>query len=161
MANTRELRRRIKSVKNTAQITKAMQMVAATKMRRAQSQALNGRPYSSTLNFSLSNLLDKINPEEHPLLQNNGSQKTGVILLTTDKGLCGALNTNLIRATAQFISGKSTEFFTVGRKGRTYLARTGKDLETDFENPEIVSSRQARQLGKVIIDKFLAGEIGE
>src|SRR5260221_3703543 len=150
MANTRELRRRIKSVKNTAQITKAMQMVAATKMRRAQNQALSGRPYSSTLNFSLSNLLDKINPEERPLLQKHSSSKVGAILLSTNKGLCGALNTNLIRTTTSFISGKSTEFFTVGRKGRTYLARTGKNLEADFENPETVSARQARQLSKVI-----------
>jgi len=161
MANTRELRRRIKSVKNTAQITKAMQMVAATKMRRAQTQALSGRPYSYTLNISLSVLLDKINPEAHPLITHNSSPKTAVILLSTDKGLCGALNTNLIRATAQFISGKSVEFFTVGRKGRTYLTRTGKDLEADFENPETVSARQSRQLSKAVVDKFLAGEIGE
>lgn len=161
MANTRELRRRIKSVKNTAQITKAMEMVAATKMRRAQNQALAGRPYSQTLNVSLSSLLDKINPEEHRLLQKNGSAKILVILFSTDKGLAGALNTNLLRATSQFILNKSVEFLTVGKKGRSFLARANKDIEADFENPEVVTTRQARQLCKVAIDQFLAEEVSE
>ncbi len=161
MPNTRELRRRIKSVKNTAQITKAMQMVAATKMRRAQNQALSGRPYSHTLNLSLSSLLDRINLEEHKLLQKNFANKILVILLSTDKGLAGALNTNLLRATSQFINGKPVEFLTVGKKGRSFVARTGKDLGADFENHELVSSRQSRQIGKAAIDKFLAEEVGE
>lgn len=108
MANTRELRRRIKSVKNTAQITKAMQMVAATKMRRAQNQALSGRPYSETLNNSLSNLLPKVEPESHPLLTSNGVVQTGVVLLSTNKALCGALNTNLFREVQGFMSGNKT-----------------------------------------------------
>lgn len=95
MANTRELRRRIKSVKNTAQITKAMQMVAATKMRKAQTQALAGRPYNFTLSEALQRLLPSMQPEAHPLLNPTEGTKTSVIVLSTDKSLCGALNTNL------------------------------------------------------------------
>src|SRR3989339_431827 len=97
MANTRELRRRIKSIKNTAQITKAMQMVAATKMRRAQNQAISGRPYTLNLGQALIRLLPKINVESHPLLSPKDVKTAGVILLSTDKGLVGALNTNLTR----------------------------------------------------------------
>src|SRR5258708_6788444 len=162
MANTRELRRRIKSVKNTAQITKAMQMVAATKMRRAQVQALNGRPYSHSLNLSLTGLLEKIDLDRHKLLKENRASKSLVVLFSTDKGLCGALNTNLIRAAANFIKAKTeVEFVTVGKKGRNFVIRTGKDIEADFENSEVVTARMAKTLRRFIVDKFLRAEIGE
>jgi len=169
MANTRELRRRIKSVKNTAQITKAMQMVAATKMRRAQNQALNGRPYSFNLSSALERLLPLINMESHPLLSGNGSGTLGVILLSTDKSLCGALNTNLFRLilASHLTSPPSREaggnvvFYTVGKKGRNFVARSGKNLLADFENLDTVTFRQAVQLAKLVTDSFLNGEIGE
>src|SRR5581483_4210286 len=134
MANTRELRRRIRSVKNTAQITKAMQMVAATKMRKAQTQALSGRPYSSTLSVALGQISGKINPELHPLLRESAGEKTAVLVLTTDKALCGALNTNVFRAihNSSFIIHHSL-FYTVGKKGRDFCVKTGKSLEADFE----------------------------
>ena len=157
MANTRDLKRRIKSVKNTSQITKAMEMVAATKMRRAQNQALSGRPYSENLSEALARLLPKINIESHPLLLGNKSDKVGVILLSTDKGLVGALNTNLIRS----VSTLSASFYTVGKKGRVFIARTGKDLKADFENTDTISFRQAKQLAKIITEAYLSGEIGE
>src|SRR4051794_17306873 len=126
MANTRELRRRIRSVKNTAQITKAMEMVSATKMRRAQNQATSSRPYSSTLTESLAKLAGKVNPEMNKLLQENGSSKIGIILFTTDKPLCGALNTNVFRKVLEFVKsprhperseGSKYVFYTVGTKG--------------------------------------------
>src|SRR3989338_7475669 len=157
MANTRDLKRRIKSVKNTSQITKAMEMVAATKMKRAQNQALSSRPYSENLSEALARLLPKINIEFHPLLSGNKSDKTGVILLSTDKGLVGALNTNLIRS----VSTISASFYTVGKKGRVFIARTGKDLKADFENTDTISFRQAKQLAKIITEAYLTGEIGE
>src|SRR3990172_411358 len=114
MANTRELRRRIKSIRSTAQITKAMQMVAATKMRRAQSQALNGRPYGFNLGFALERLLPVVSLESHLFLRGNESKNTGVVLLTTDKSLCGALNTNLFRlVTAANLLTANTNFYTV------------------------------------------------
>lgn len=162
MANTRELRRRIKSVTNTAQITKAMQMVSATKMRRAQGQALNGRPYSLNLSFALERLLPLIDTSSHPLLTGNSSKITGVALLSTDKSMCGALNTNLFRllTTSDLLSSDSA-FYTIGMKGRNFIARTGKNLLADFENSDTVTFRQASQLAKLIIDSFMEGEIGE
>ena len=161
MANTRELRRRIKSIKNTSQITKAMQMVAATKMRRAQNQATSGRPYVENLSEALARLLPKVDVEAHPLLTGNDSKTTGVVLLSTDKGLVGALNTNLIRTLASNPGGSSVVFYTVGRKGRSFVARTGKDLKADFENLDTVTFRQAKQLSRLLMDSFKAGEIGE
>ncbi len=161
MANTRELRRRIKSIKNTSQITKAMQMVAATKMRRAQVQATNGRPYSENLIQSLARILSQTK-KRHPLLGSNNSKNIGVLILSTDKGLVGALNTNLIRLlmSPQFNSGSVT-FYTVGKKGRSFVARSGKDLKADFENNDKVTFRQAKQLAKMLMDSFKMEEISE
>lgn len=161
MANTRELRRRIKSIKNTSQITKAMQMVAATKMRRAQNQATSGRPYSENLSEALARLLPKIDPSTHPLLTGNESKAAGVVLLSTDKGLVGALNTNLMRTLASHAGYGNAVYYTVGRKGRSFVARTGKDLKADFENVDTVTFRQAKQLSRLIMDTFMSGEIGE
>lgn len=161
MANTRELRRRIKSIKNTSQITKAMQMVAATKMRRAQNQATNGRPYFENLSEALARLLPRIDLEAHPLLSGNESKITGIVLLSTDKGLVGALNTNLIRIVASHSSSGNVVYYTIGRKGRSFVARTGKDLKADFENLDTVTFRQAKQLSKLLMDAFRSGEIGE
>ncbi|MBI2040357.1 ATP synthase F1 subunit gamma [Candidatus Microgenomates bacterium] len=162
MANTRELRRRIKSIKNTSQITRAMQMVAATKMRRAQSQATSGRPYSENLYDALSKLLPSINPEAHPLLTGNDSKITGVVLLSTDRGLVGALNTNLMRIVLGLhTGGGNVNYYTVGRKGRGFVVRTGKDLKADFENLDAVTFRQARQLARLVMEAFENGEIGE
>lgn len=160
MANTRELRRRIKSVKSTAQITKAMQMVAASKMRRAQNQALKGRPYTFNLSFVLSKLLTA-EAQSHFLLSGNDSKSAGVILLSTNKGLNGALNTNLFRLiTADFLSD-DIKFYTVGKKGRNFIARLGKNLLADFENLDMISFREAVRLSKLIIDSFKQKEIGE
>lgn len=162
MANTRELRRRIKSVQSTAQITKAMQMVAATKMRRAQTQALNGRPYSFNVSSALHRLLPLIDIKLHPLLSGNDSKEVGIALLSTDKSLCGALNTNLFRLIlASHLTSGNVVFYTVGKKGRNFIARSGKNLSADFENPDTVTFRQAVQLAKLVTDSFLAGEIGE
>ncbi len=160
MANTRELRRRIKSVKSTAQITKAMQMVAATKMKRAQNQALNGRPYSFNLGYALGKLLPLVSISSHPLLRGNDSKSSGVLLLTTDKSLCGALNTNLFRLiTSSDLLSSGTNFYTVGKKGRNFIVRTGGKLIADFENSDTVIFRQAVVLSKLIMESFLKGEI--
>src|SRR6266403_3224534 len=97
MANTQDIRRRIKSIRNTAQITKAMQMVAAAKMRRAQQHALAGRPYASLMNKVLVSLQKRTYPRFHPLLHIRELKKELDLIISTDKGLCGALNTNLFR----------------------------------------------------------------
>ncbi|OGE25529.1 ATP synthase F1 subunit gamma [Candidatus Daviesbacteria bacterium RIFCSPHIGHO2_02_FULL_39_12] len=170
MANTRELRRRIRSVKNTSQITKAMQMVAATKMRKAQNQAVNGRPYSGNLLELLIRLLPEIQAESHSLLggkeiassQTPRNDVIGVVVLSTDKGLVGALNTNIFRTiSALHLPGVNVNFYTIGKKGRSFVARTGKDLQADFENSDVVTFRQAKQLARMLMDAYLNKEIGE
>ena len=123
MANLRDIRRRIKSVKNTAQITRAMQLVAAAKMKKAQDQAMSGRDYSSQLNAVLSDISSTDSEEAtHPLLEVREGDRELVLVISTDKGLCGPLNTNLakkLRAT----TSDSADFVTVGRKLRAMLEK--------------------------------------
>src|ERR1700677_743963 len=107
-ANTRDIRRRIKSIKNTAQITKAMQMVAAAKMRKAQQAALAGRPYAEMITKVLEDLKERADTITHPLLAVRPVKKELVLVITTDKGLCGALNTNLLREVSQFDAEKTS-----------------------------------------------------
>src|SRR5436305_11950715 len=102
MPSTRDIRRRIKSVKNTAQITKAMQMVAASKMRKAQQAALAGRPYANLLNKVLANVTTYAGDFMHPLLEVRPVKTRGLIVISSDKGLAGALNSNLLREAAKF-----------------------------------------------------------
>ena len=162
MPNTKELRRRIRSVRNMSQITKAMQMVAATKMRRAQNQATMGRPYTTTLHKAVMALLPKLGEKiTHPLITANTSEKAAVLLISTDKGLCGSLNTNLFKAVNKFITDhKDPHFYTIGKKGRTYVAKMGRDLIADFENSDLVTFRTATQIGKLVTKAYLNNEIG-
>lgn len=161
MANAKDLRRRIRSVKNTAQITKAMQMVSATKMRKAQNQALGGRPYSETLMTVLSRIKAEKLPTHH-LLKPGDSSKVGVLLLTSDKGLCGALNANVVRKIqSEEFKDKDLVFYTVGKKGRDFIVRSDKTLEADFENHERVHEAQARSIRNLLVTDFKAGKIGE
>src|SRR6188508_3005724 len=102
MPSTRDIRRRIKSVKNTAQITKAMQMVAASKMRRAQQSALAGRPYATLMNQVLAEVTFSVTDFSHPLMEKRAEGKRAVVLVSTDKGLCGGLNSNLMREATKF-----------------------------------------------------------
>src|ERR1044071_2966314 len=115
MASTRDLRRRIKSIRNTSQITKAMQMVAASKMRKAQQAALAGRPYAQLMNEVLGEVSANAGDFSHPLMEKREVKKRAVIVVSTDKGLCGALNSNLMREAAKFDKG-TTVYITVGRK---------------------------------------------
>src|SRR5205814_9661441 len=132
MANTKEIRRRIKSIRNTAQITKALPMVAASNMRRAQQHALAGRPYAAVMNKVFVSLQKRTDPKLHPLLQVREVKKELVVVISTDKGLAGALNTNLLREAARFEASK-TGYIVVGRKARQFLARTKRELLADFE----------------------------
>ncbi len=158
MANTREIRRRIKSVKNTAQITKAMQMVAASKMRRAQQAALAGREYSKVLNEVLVSLRDRVEEGAHPLLVERPVKRELVLIIATDKGLCGALNTNLLREVTQFDSA-ATRYVATGRKAVQYLARTKRDLLADFELRDAPAFAETKRMAKFAVEKFLAGEV--
>jgi F-type H+-transporting ATPase subunit gamma len=129
MANLLDIRRRIKSVKNTQQITKAMKMVSASKLRRAQDRVINARPFADKMNQVLSELAAQTTDDfHHPLLDKRGDERYLVVLVTADKGLCGAFNANLIKAAQAFVKenpGKQIEWMTVGRKGRDFFRRRG------------------------------------
>ncbi len=159
MPSTRDIRRRIKSVKNTAQITKAMQMVAASKMRKAQQAALAGAPYAKLMNAMLVSLRDRVDSAMHPLLSPNDSDKELVILLSTDKGLCGGLNTNLLRE-ASLLNPEKTAFVASGRKGVQFLSRMQRNLLADFALTDSPSFLQSKAMSKFCMGKFLEGEVG-
>jgi F-type H+-transporting ATPase subunit gamma len=130
MANLLDIRRRIKSVKNTQQITKAMKMVSAAKLKRAQNRVVNARPFANKMTEVLGSLAAQI-PEDfhHPLLDLRGDERYLLVLVTADKGLCGAFNTNLLKAAQVFLkenSDKKIELLTVGRKGRDFFRRRGE-----------------------------------
>ena len=160
MANLRDIRRRIKSVKNTSQITKAMQMVAATKMRRAQQAAIALRPYAERLDDMAARLYENMGPNEvsHPLLQKRkgGKGKTAVVVLTSEKGLCGPLNTNLLRDVLRN-DGPDKVYISVGRKGRQTLVRLKKNLLADFELKDSPTFSESKTISRFLIQKFEEG----
>lgn len=158
MANTRDIRRRIKSIRGTAQITKAMQMVAASKMRKAQQHALAGRPYAELMNKVLVSLQKRTNPQLHPLLEVRPLKKELVLIISTDKGLCGGLNTNLFREAADFDQTK-TVFVVSGKKARQFIARTKRELLADFELKDSPSFVESKPLSKFCLEKFLRHEV--
>ncbi len=127
MANLLDIRRRIKSVKNTQQITKAMKMVSAAKLKRAQDRVINARPFANKMSEVLSELAAQTTEEfHHPLLDARGDERYLVVLVTADKGLCGAFNANLLKATQTFLkehADKKIELVTIGRKGRDFYRR--------------------------------------
>ncbi len=162
MPNLRDIRRRIKSVKNTAQITKAMQMVAATKMRRAQQAALSLRPYSDRLDEMAANIYAGMGPGEvgHPLLQKRakgGNGKTAVVVITSEKGLCGPLNTNLLREVLK-VDDANKVYISVGKKGRQVLARLKKNLIADFELKDSPTFAETKVISRFILQKFDEGQ---
>lgn len=158
MANTQDIRRRIKSIRNTAQITKAMQMVAASKMRKAQAHALAGRPYATLMNKVLVSLQHRADHKLHPLLQVREVKKELVIVISTDKGLAGALNTNLLREAAKF-DASTTGYVVAGRKARQFLARTKRELLADFELKDSPTFVETKPIANFAIEKFLTGEV--
>jgi F-type H+-transporting ATPase subunit gamma len=158
MPSTRDIRRRIKSVKNTAQITKAMQMVAASKMRKAQSAATAGHPYARLLNRVLVALKGRVEPGLHPLLDDRPVKRELVLIISTDKGLCGALNTNLLREVLKFDAAQ-TDFISAGRKAKQFIARTKRNLIADFELPDQPTFLQSKTVSRFCIEKFLAGDV--
>ena len=156
MANLRDIRRRIKSVKNTSQITKAMQMVAATKMRRAQQSTISLRPFASRLDDLAGHLYANIGKDEisHPLLRSRSkSGKTAVVVITSEKGLCGPLNTNLLRDVLK-ADDASKVYISVGRKGRQVLVRMKKNLLADFEMKDTPTFTQSKAISRFLLQKF-------
>ena len=158
MPSTRDIRRRIKSVKNTAQITKAMQMVASSKMRRAQQSALAGRPYASLMNEVLAAVSGNVGDFRHPLLETREVRKRAVLLVSTDKGLCGALNSNLMREAVKF-DMETTVFICAGKKGSQFIARTRRLLAAEFTYKDSPQFSEARAMSKFAQEMFLKGEV--
>jgi F-type H+-transporting ATPase subunit gamma len=164
MATTRQILRRRRSVQSTAKITKAMELVAASKMRRAQQSALAGRPYAERLSWVLADLaetLPQMDPETaHPLLRPREVRTAGIILMTPNRGLCGGLPTNMNRRAAALAGelGVPARFVAVGRKGRDFLRRTGQDVLAEFSDvrdyPEYTD---VLPIARVVIDDYLAG----
>ena len=158
MPSTRDIRRRINSVKNTAKITKAMQMVAASKMRRAQQAALAGRPYAALMNEVLGNVTFHAGDFTHPLMEKRDGAKRAVILVATDKGLCGALNGNLMREAAKFDKA-NTVFITAGRKAAQFVARSRRTLAAEFTYKDAPLFSEARAISKFAREMFLKGDV--
>jgi F-type H+-transporting ATPase subunit gamma len=160
MPSTRDIRRRIRSVKNTAQITKAMQMVAASKMRKAQQSALAGRPYASLMNQVLGNVTAYAGDFTHPLMEKREVRRRAVIVISSDKGLCGGLNSNLMREAAKFPKDTTT-FITAGRKAAQFVARTKRQLAAEFTYKDAPLFSEARAICKFARDLFVKGEVDE
>jgi F-type H+-transporting ATPase subunit gamma len=160
MPSTLDIRRRIKSVKNTAQITKAMQMVAAAKMRKAQAAALAGRPYQDALGRVLAAIKGRVEPSANRLLAVRPVKKELVLIFSTDKGLCGPLNTNLFRELAN-LDGAAVSFAGSGRKAIQYIARTKRDLAAEFVLKATPKFSEVRPISKFIVDKFVSGEVDQ
>ena len=158
MASTQDIRRRIKSIRNIGQLTKAMQMVAASKMRRAQQHALAGRPYATLMNRVLVSLQQRTDPKMHPLLQVRDVKRELVIVVSTDKGLAGSLNTNLFREAANFDAGK-TVYIVVGKKARQFLSRTRREILADFELKDTPSFPETKPIAQFASERFLSGEV--
>jgi F-type H+-transporting ATPase subunit gamma len=160
-----DLRRRVRAVKNTQQITKAMKMVAASKLRRAQERIMNARPYALQMQRVLGSLAARVDPSVHPLLAVREPQpdsRTLVIVVTGDKGLCGSFNTNVIKSAGAFVggSGQVCLLGLVGRKGREFFVRRGFDIA--FERIGIFQKlryEDAHDIGRAAVDAFLSGDV--
>jgi F-type H+-transporting ATPase subunit gamma len=160
MASTRDIRRRIRSISSTAQITKAMQMVAASKMRKAQQAALAGRPFARVLYRIQRKATRQAVDFSHPLLETREVRKRAVILIAGDKGLCGALNSNLFRMVGQFDTG-STVFITAGRRAGQFIARTRRQLVAEFAYGDAPRYAEAKAISVCARDLFLKGEVDQ
>jgi len=157
MPSTRDIRRRIKSVKNTSQITKAMQMVASSKMRKAQLAALAGRPYAILMNQVILKAAKDTQNFSHPLMEKREIRKRAVLAVSTDKGLCGALNSNMGREVLKF--DKDTTYVAAGRKAAQFLARTKRNLVAEFTYKDAPLFAEARAMSKTVTEMFLKGEV--
>ena len=157
MANLRDIRRRIKSVKSTSQITKAMELVSAAKMKKAQDQALAGRDYADKLNKVLVNLKDNTDEESHPLLGKPEGKRELMLVISTQRGLCGGLNSNLLKK-VRIQASEGAEYVTVGKKLRQSIGKTGGKIVADWEVADPVPFNDAKPIAKFLTEKFLSGE---
>ena len=160
MASVRQIRRRIRSVENTAKITKAMSMIAASKMRRTQESALRGRPYSDLMQTLLAHLAAQTQDDEehHPLLVERPRRNVGLVVISPDRGLTGGLNSNINRAAGQFVvdqQGAGVKVIAMGKKGRDFMVRTGQDVQAVFiDIPDRPGLDVVTPVARMVIDSF-------
>ncbi len=157
MASTRDIRRRIKSVKNTRQITKAMELVAASKMKKAQQAALSGRPYAELMARMLGAIADRVEEAHHPFLVRREVRTRGILLVTTDKGLAGPLNSNLFKMVTEITT--PAKYVVIGRKGAQFIARTHRDLLADFTVSDRVAFSEVKVVAEYLVQQFLEGTV--
>ena len=157
MASTRDIRRRIKSVKNTRQITKALELVAASKMKKAQAAALAGRPYAQLMADMLAALAPRVTESQHPLLTRREVKVRGIILVTTAMGLCGPLNANLFKLVTEIKT--PAKYVAIGRKGAQFLARTKRDIVADFSVSDRVPFAEVKTPVEFLVNLFLEGTV--
>ncbi len=164
MASIRDLRSRIKSINNIRQITRAMEMVATTKLRRFQDKAVASRPYSREITGLVGRMARVLGEETlgRPLFNPGAGSRIAVLLVTSDRGLCGAYNTNVFKALEIWLRenpGREVDYFVIGRKGHQYLTRRGRNVERFLAEPplEKIDYRAAARTSKVLVDAFLAG----
>ena len=167
MPSLLDIRRRVRAVKSTQQITKAMKMVAASKLRRAQERVQQARPYASQMLRVLNSLASRVDPAAHPLLDERKTPRAGhkalLIVVTADRGLCGSFNTNIIKASAAFITDhreRQVALGLIGRRGRDYFARRG--FEIRYEQVNLFSALKfadARAIAASAIESFVSGQV--
>ena len=157
MASTRDIRRRIKSVKNTRQITKAMELVAASKMKKAQAAALAGRPYAELMARMLGAIADRVEEAQHPFLAKREIRTRGIILITSDKGLCGPLNSNVLKVVTDIKT--PAKYAVIGRKGTQFIARTQRDLLADFPANDRTSFADIKIIAEFMVKQFIEGVV--
>ncbi len=157
MANIRDIRRRIKGVKNTRQITKAMQLVAASKMKKAQDQATSGREYALLLADMVDNLYNNGESIGGGFFSERPIKTRGILVVSTEKGLCGSINSNLFRYLSKIEGG--VKYITVGRKAKQYISATRRDLIADFAITDKVSFNEVRQIVEYMLKAYSEGTI--
>jgi len=160
MASLHDIRRRIKSIGSTSQITRAMQMVAASKMRKAQEATLTTRPFGQLLYRIQRHATTHATDLNHPLLAVREVRNRGVILVGTDKGLCGSLNTNLFRTASQF-DPETTVYIAVGKRAAQFIARTRRRLAAEFSITDTPRFAEARPIAAFARDLFTKGEVDQ
>ncbi|MFQ5928438.1 MAG: ATP synthase F1 subunit gamma [Acidobacteriota bacterium] len=162
--NLRDIRRRVRSVKNIQQITRAMKFVAASKLRRAQDRIFAARPYANRMLAVLNSLATRVNPAHHPLLVERDKDKSMLLVITADRGLCGAFNTNIVKAAAKYIEDENTNktisLTLVGRKGAEWFRRRPWPIRHEYVNiMSKVDFKSAQEIARSIIDYYTASEL--
>jgi F-type H+-transporting ATPase subunit gamma len=167
MPSLRDIKRKITSVKKTQQITKAMKMVAAAKLRRAQDRVIAARPYARKMLAVIANLAGRVERAQHPLLAKREPKRVKLLVLTSDRGLCGAYNTNIVRKAVEAVrelqaAGKEVTVNVVGRKGRDFFRkRAAYKLGKVWSELGMIDYEKAADVGKNIVERFAAGETDE